>query len=391
MLSVEQLRNPSTRAAVLEWLLEILKSAGFQTTGWQKGRIQRTLMTAFAECAADLTELAKGIVEFAFNDTAAGDPLNEFSKSRFANAKTPAQRARGPLTLRSVASIPYTVEPLQLIAATASGIEFRNISGGTIPAGSPSAPSATTLIFEARVAGISGGMVGVGEIDRLLTPLAGVTVSNDQVVGGVWYTVAPADEESDASIRERNRTKWATLSVELIAEAYENIARNAGAAKVSVDDNNPRGAGTIDIYVSGELSLLGTAEMQAIQAEFARRAFQTEPTWSPDPHPTSRAWVRHAWETPVTLSGTVYYVAGTVDIASRVTLALDDLARRIPLGGFPYSPGLLTIGDILETIENVEGVRTVILNPRTDIPVAPRSLVRRGAPNWGLTFTPVTG
>lgn len=391
MLSVEQLRNPSTRAAVLEWLLEILKSAGFETTGWQKGRIQRTLMTAFAECAADLTELAKGIVEFGFNDTAAGDPLNEFSKSRFANAKTPAQRARGPLTLRSVASIPYTVEPLQLIAATASGIEFRNISGGTIPAGSPSAPSATTLLFEARVAGISGGMVGVGEIDRLLTPLAGVTISNDQVVGGVWYTVAPADEESDASIRERNRTKWATLSVELIAEAYEHIARNAGAAKVSVDDNNPRGAGTIDIYVSGELSLLGTAEMQAIQAAFAKRAFQTEPTWSPTPHPTSRAWVRHAGETPVTLSGTVYYVAGTVDIASRVTLALDDLARRIPLGGFPYSPGLLTIGDILETIENVEGVRTVILNPRTDIPVAPRSLVRRGAPNWGLTFTPVTG
>jgi hypothetical protein len=334
MLPVDKLRRPLTRMESVSRLMELLKSLGFETTGWQEGRIQRTLITLFGIMHSDLTEVQKQQADFGSNTYATGDALNEFSRSRFKNEKKAAQRTRGPIKLTSTASIPYEIKVGQLIVSTDSSIRYRNITGGTLPAGAPAVPSTLTLAWDALIAGANGN-VPLNAVTRMITPLAGVTVAND--TGTPWYTVAGADEESDEVLRQRNTTKWASLTVEFVAETYVNIALNAGAKKVKVHDQNPRGAGTIDVYAAGELDVLGPADMESIQLAYHERAFQTDAAWAdPWPNTTSRVATKYPEPLPLNLSATLYHdpdVSGAT-IEERARLDLQDFLRRTPIGGW---------------------------------------------------------
>src|SRR5690606_5603268 len=388
MLSLQQLRTPFTRAQATAVVLEWLQQLGFVTTGWQNGRIQKTLVMLLSTLAADVSEVIRAIAEFGFNDFATGDALDEFSWSRYGNRKARATHTEGPMRLVSTATIPYTVEPGQLIAATDSGIQFRNVDGGVVPAGGE-----LTLTWRAVLAG-SRGNVGPHTVTRLLTPLAGVTVHND--TGNPWYTTAGQDEESDESIRRRNATKWARLTVELVAESYENIAREAGARKVKVHDDNPRGPGTIDIYCAGDSGLLGPADMAAIQQALANTAFQTDASWPPAAD--SRAAAVQPTPQALGIDVTIYHdpnVSGST-ITQAATDALEDFIARTPIGGWSYATGLQNVivpEDIVDILQDIEGVETVILtSPSAPVGVGPLNLVARNdnvAP-WVITTVPVT-
>jgi hypothetical protein len=384
MLSVQQLRTPITRKQALDWLVTLLKSFGFDTTGWQDGRIQKTLLLSVCTLVSDLTELNKDVVEFGFNEYASGAALTLFSKSRFNNTRIAAVRTRGPMRLTSTASIPYTIEPGQLVAATDDGIEFRNVDGGVVPAG-----GSVPLMFEARLAG-SDSLVPAGAVTRLLTSLAGVTIANAEQ--DPWYTVAGKDEESDASLRLRNSTKWATLGLDLVGEGYVNLALSNGAVKVTLADQNPRGAGTIDVYCAGDLAVLSDSDMGAIQLAFSKRAFHTDAVWPPSS--TSRANAVKPDTQPLDLIGVVYHdpAVDQATMRARVEGALKDFLRRTPIGGWDYRPGpanVIMLGDILDVIKETEGVRTVNLSsPSSSFAVNPLKLVVQGL--WSLTYTPVT-
>lgn len=389
MLTVEKLRKPLTRFESISRLMELLKSLGFETTGWQEGRIQRTLITLFGIMHSDLTEIQKQQAEFGSNSYATGDALNEFSRSRFQNEKTPAVRTRGPIKLTSTASIPYDIKVGQLIVSTDSGVKFRNLTAGTLPAGAPTTPSTLSLVWDALIAGANGN-VPLNAVNRMITPLAGVSVAND--TGSPWYTVAGADEESDEVLRQRNATKWASLTVEFVAETYVNIALNAGAKKVKVHDQNPRGAGTIDVYCAGEFELLGPANMADIQLEFSKRAFQTDAAWAdPWPNNTSRVATKHPEPLALDVAATLYHdpnVDGAT-IEERARLKLKDFLRLTPIGGWSYATGLehvVTREDVVELLQAVEGVRTVVTSFAT-LAVPPFALVVEGA--WLFTKIPV--
>lgn len=388
MLSLEKLRKPLTRTQAMTRITEWLTALGFETTGWQEGRIQKTFFTILSLVWSDASEVVKALAEFGFNSFASGDAMNEFSKSRFDNEKDEAVKTRGPMTLRSTASVPYTIEVGQLIASTDAGVQFRNVTGGVLSAGSVATPSTLVLTWDALVAG-NAGNVPLNGVTRLVTALAGVTIANDQ--GTPWYTIAGADEESDASIEVRNSTKWSTLTVELVAESYENIARTNGARKVLIDATNPRGPGTIDVYSAAENGLLGAPAMATIQAAFAARAFQTDTAWV-TPWPTgntSRVANRHPSTLALNVTATLYHssnVAGSV-IVQRARDKLAEFLRVTPIGGWDYSPGpnhVITREDLVDVLKDVEGMRTVTLvTPSAVINVATLALVIEGA--WTLT------
>src|SRR5690606_31654795 len=73
--------------------------------------------------------------------------------SRFRNERGQARHAVGTFSLISTAPIPYTIEPGQLIAATASGLTYRNVTGGVIPSASPTATKILPLLWRADLAG----------------------------------------------------------------------------------------------------------------------------------------------------------------------------------------------------------------------------------------------
>jgi uncharacterized phage protein gp47/JayE len=382
------MRRPFTRRQAEERLLELLTSLGFDTTGWQQGRIQKTLITVFSIMQSDLSEVVKALAEFGSNSLARGDALTEHSRSRFQNEKVGAVRTRGPIKLTSTASIPYTIQVGQLVACTDFGVKFRNLTEGTLPAGSVAAPSTLTLSWEAVIAGDQGN-VPTNAVRRLLTPLAGVSVAND--AGTPWYTVTGADEESDQLLRRRNETKWSRLTVELVAESYENIALDAGAKKVKVSDQNPRGPGTIDVYCAAETNLLSVPEMEKIQAELALRALQTTAAWVHPwpPGDMSRAAVRQPEPIPLSVAATLYHdprLAGAI-IQARAHEALIEFLRKTPLGGWSYGPGLenvVTREDVVEVLQAVEGVRTVVTSFAT-MSVGTLALVTEGV--WTFETT----
>jgi hypothetical protein len=350
------MRSPFTAGEALEWLLEVMQGLGFETTGWQDGRIQKSLMYMVAVAISDLSEVARDIVEFGFNDFATGEPLNLFSQSRYDNTKVAAVRTKGTITLTSKATIPYTVRPGELLVATDDGTTFRNVTGGVIPAG-----GSVTLTFAALVAGSAGNVPGAN-ITRLLTSLAGVTVS--ATGSPTWYSVTGADEESDSKIQQRNTTKWSRQNrLQLIRDAAINLALENGAGKVTVDDNNPRGPFTANVYCAAEDGALGPTELAAIQLAFSKVTWHSSPTWPAAPD--SEIAVLVPVEYPLDITVQIFHDAtrSSADVLTDARQALHDLLRRTPIGGVSYPPNftnVLPAGDLSQALEDVQGVQTAI-------------------------------
>jgi phage-related baseplate assembly protein len=392
MLSLSSMRRPLTRAQALDWATSTLSSLGFDTTSWADGTIEKTLLYLMATGLADVSEVVKIVAEYGINALSSGVALKEYSLSRFANTQVAAVATVGPMTLTNVGSIPYTIAPGQLIASTATGVKFRNTTGGTISAGSVATPSTLSLTFTAQISGTTGN-VALNAVNKLLTPLAGVTIANSS--GTPWYTTEGADQESDASLRLRNSTKWSTLTVELVAESYEAIARAAGATKVKVHDSNPRGPGTIDVYCAADSDLLGASIMEAIQLAMSQRAFQTDSAWvTPWVDTDSRVAVKHPTDEPLDITAVLYHDPGTVGatILARANTALNDFLASLDIGGSDYSPGPSNVvlrEDLIDVLKAVEGVRTVVMTaPSATTSVGALALVTEGT--WTLSAVAVT-
>jgi hypothetical protein len=302
------------------------------------------------------------------------------------------------MRLRNRSSSSYTLDVGRVIVSDSIGTEFRNVTGGTLLPGSVGAPSYLDLEFDAVLAGAKGN-VGRNTVTTMVSQYAGVTVTNDVTpIDQPWYSITGLDEELDSALRKRNSTKWALQSLILVKEGFEAVALANGAIKVDIDDTNPRGQGTLDVYAGGAASLLGTSVMQALQLAFSKRVLNTDATWL-NPWPVGNPSLVQVKPPPTqefSLPGGVVYYSGELStVRSLVRQALLDLITLAPIGGYNYAPGptnVITEGDISNAIEDCEGVETTVLGIAGDIPVASRHLVVPPAdPYFNLTFTAVTG
>lgn len=378
MISLDNALTPITRTEALTWSTETLQALGFDTESWQDGDFERTFLTLQATMASDFSDVQSLHAAWGFNRYAEGEALNLHSDSNYDQTKVPAVNTVGPVTFTNAGTQTYELKTGELIARSTSGILFTLDADDTIPA-SGSVP----INMRANIAGITGN-VPSDSITSLVTPLAGVTITNP---GSPWYTTTGQDEESDASMRERNSLKWTSQTVELIAESYEAIARTAGASKVFVDDANPRGAGTIDVLCSAETALLSTPEMTAIQVAFSTRAFQTDSAFPP------AASSRTAAVNPSTLAldvtATVYHDPNvpTPEMETRLRNSMLEFLRVTPLGGYQYLPDndhVILRADVEDALRKTLGARTVILSlPSSTIAVGATELVIEGT--WLLT------
>jgi phage-related baseplate assembly protein len=371
---LEQLRTVPTRSQTLQWYLDQLQSLGFNVNGWQSGTPQRTLLLGLSRVTTNFAEIAKQIVELSFNDLARGAALEAYSIARFGNAPKPGSRAKHTVTLTNGGAVPYTIQVGQLLLATKQNVQFRNVTGGTVAAGGTLA-----ITVEALKKG-SAGNVAENALTVMVTPLAGVSAAN--LPGSL--VSSGEDPELDTALRLRNSTQWARLTVELVADSYINIALSASEniRRAAVNDTNPRGAGTIDVYIAGAGGTVGPTETAAAQNYFRDRAFQTEgypadPTPAPpmgaNPDPT-RVLVIPSGGTPVDVAGTIYYGSTfkQTDVQTKVEAAIQAFIALTPIGGYPYpAPGkVLPKENLVNAILKVPGVRTVVLTtPAADVPL----------------------
>jgi hypothetical protein len=385
-----------TRTQAKQSLLELLRGLGFTATSWQEGSVPLALVEIGSEVWAQCSGIAVFIKNLALNETSEGESLTRLSRSHYANDRDISVAGQRETTLTcSPTEGPYIVNIGDVVVAHADGATFRNVAGLAVayPVTLTSGGS-VTLLTEAEIAGSSGTFAD-GTVTTMVTTLSGVTVTVDlKERDGL-------DEESDPRLRARNSSKWASIGeFELIRDRVENIALNASAAiqTVGIDDNNPRGAGTFDVYVAGSALTAGSTEVTLAQAAFNLRVFGLD---------TCRVYA--APEVPLNLVATIYYAASfSLDdvqasvegIGPAIDGSLVTFIKTIPLGGFEYTPSLANVvrrDDIVAAIKNatVSGqtgaIRTVVITSPAveDFPVTSFGKVVMGTPT--LTYVPVNG
>lgn len=367
-------------------ILNTLDTFGFAATSWQEGAFGLHCVEVGAWLYSKASTFAVFLKSMGLNETAAGEALTRFSVSHYDNERNDAIATQARVTLScSATEGPHSIGLGDVVLTDTDGHTFRNIEGNSVsyPATLTSGGN-VTLLFEAEVAG-GDSNIAEGAALSLVTTLAGVTAS------GFTKTRVGSDEESDVAIRLRNSSRWGQLAeFELIRDRVENIARNAheSIVHVGVDDQNPRGPGTFDVYIAAATATSGPTEIIAAQDAFDARVFGSE-----------TCLVQAAPAVALNITGIAYhdnhYTSAAVSAA--ITDALLAFIETIPLGGFDYSPGpanFVPKNDIEAVIKNTEidGVKVVktvtLSSPAGDVPVSAFGKVTQGT--WTITLSAVT-
>jgi len=376
-LSVDELIEPMTTDQVLTLLLDILRAHGFPVASWQSGSIQLTLLQAFAELASEHLLVANYLLRAGLLPLSTGGWLTLLSDSHYDNQRFDAVKTKGGVVLTDAESTgPHTISVDEIVLSDAEGRRFRNTTGGTLSLGLTLA-----LTFEAELAGADGN-VADDTITVVIEGPPGVTATNPDTGDG-WITTEGADEESDSSLQERDRTKWAGLGINGPAEAYVNWAREADSAvtRVYVDDTNPRGAGTLDVYlagaggpVAGSVVTAVTNYIEGTADQVGRKAIGAD------------LLVQSATQVAVDFSGTVY-VDPSLDLTEMETAvqeAIEAFLLEVPIGGvksFDDEEGQLLLGKLYHAIFSIPGVVNLVLTaPITNITLQKNEVAVLGTP-----------
>lgn len=382
--TLADLLDPPDEAETTTTLLAALTSLGFPVSSWPSGGAGRTLVQGFARVLADGLSLVGTVARAGLLDLSPGtDPgspgdwLTLFAASHYGLARRAATFAevRVRLTAASGAG-PYTIAPGALWARSSSGRRYNitNTSNVTVTLG----PSTLDVTLRAELAGAAGNL-GLGQTLTLETPLPGVTAATVESSGGsgTAMVVAGADQERDAALRDRCRSRWATIGLQHTAAAYDALARQVPSVgdptvslvtRTKVDDTNPRGAGTCDVWIAGDAGPLDAPEEAAVDDYLQARKSVT-----------ADLQVQNATAVPVAVTATIY-VRDNSSAASEAVARLTNYLNGVPIGGVVYR------AQLLEELMAPAGVyNAVITAPTGDTVLDPNEVATVGT----LTITQV--
>lgn len=367
-LSLQQLLTPSSEEESLAAIIEILDGFGFTASSWQPGSIQRHLIQVLARLHSDASNTTYAITAGRFNDLATGNWLSLKSRSDFDNERIAAVATQVNVQLDDPLNVgPYTIAMGDSVGVDQDGNTYRNIAAGTLTLG-----GTLTLLYQAEVA----GSASFPTTFELATPLAGIIVSLPvdaiQLVG--------ADAEDDERLRERNRKKWASLAYAAPADAYIAWALEASAAvtRAWVDDLNPRGPGTLDVYVAGPTGAVDPSVLVDVSdyIEGNTDGISRRPLGSD-------VEVFSATSASVNITGTLY-VSPAFDLTATrdaVYAAITLLLESLPVGG------TVKLASLYQTAMDVAGV----VNLNLTAPTADTTVAASAVPVPALSLTAVVG
>lgn len=241
-----------------------MRDAGSRITNWSKlGRL-RTIVESALQPVAELYVLALKVVPQGFLHYSTGQWLAAHGEA-MSDAPKPATHTEGRVRLLRAAggsgnvSVPASVRVGTRVGSDGARIVFAATGPVVLVDGAQS----VELPVRAELAG-SSSLVGPETIVELLTSIPGIAgVTNDSD----WVDVEGADAESDDAFRARLELKWTALGFGSNRDAYESWALSVdGVTDVRVDDQHPRGQGSVDVYVSSAAGTPSAALLQAVDA-----------------------------------------------------------------------------------------------------------------------------
>lgn len=259
----EDLIPVKTLSELMDSVKTRLRDMAFRITNWRTGGVFYTLMQMANQGLEDLYTLLKSIAPQMYLDTATGQWL-DFKAAEYEVYRKPAQKTQGNVVFGRNAIGENVVIPVDSIGATlidryGERLKFGVITQTVLEVGNLE----VSVPCEAEFAGDLYN-IGSGQITELLTNIAGIDyIRNDEG----WITREGTDEESDESLRARAKGKWSQLSTGGGRDAYVAWAQEiTGVVVVQVDDNHPRGQGTVDVIVTGTAGLPTQNLVDQVQA-----------------------------------------------------------------------------------------------------------------------------
>ena len=345
--------DPDAKMAEMK---ESLEENGFKVTKWGTGAVFYWLTRICVQIHIELLKLARVILNNMFIRHAEGKWLElkaaEFSKSRKAAIKT-----QGYITInRNNSDTALTITKAHIFKTKpdASGTELKYyaVADTLIPAGIKTGK----VLVEAEKAGTQYN-VSENQITVSMIYLEGIeNITNDQD----WIYLEGADEESYSSLRTRTLGSWEELSVNTTAGKLKSVVESLpGVMCAYVDDQHPRGQGTVDVIVIGTA---GAASAELIQQ--AQQAIDT---------------LRDNYEDYLVKPGEIVYQDVDITLHLRAgtsTTDVADVAKTLISSAMRLSDrsdfNLFLQDDIRYVLKsNIPGYRkTVFTSPATDVELA---------------------
>jgi len=248
---------------VLQTAFERLAQAGSRITNLNVGGVFRTLLELASDGLGDLYDLLVAVAPQGFASTATGAWLTLLARDRGLTRIAAATTAGRVRFSRAGAAgnlvIPANVLLRTPLSAQGERLEYLTTAETVLPDGA----SSVLVPITARAVGARYN-VAPGLISELVAHVPGiVAVANE----ADWITSEGRDAETDAELRLRTLNRWPALARGATAAAYATWAREvSGVVDVAVDDDFPRGEGTVDVVVMGEAGAPSDDLLAAVQA-----------------------------------------------------------------------------------------------------------------------------
>lgn len=233
-------------------------------TNYNSGGVFRSFLEIVADGIYQVYVHLSVVLKQAYIQYATGSWLDLHVK-RVNITRNPATKTTGTVYFTRTGSTGNVVIPAGTIVRTAmdsTGHSYRYKTDAEVVLadGTSEVAAAVTAEFEGAAYN-----VGQGTIVSMVSVVAGVEAVENR---SDWITTEGADQETDQDLRERYWLKWEETAEGATKNAYIAYAKEvAGVIDVAVDDQFPRGPGTVDVYITGSAGLPTQALIDAVQAE----------------------------------------------------------------------------------------------------------------------------
>lgn len=250
--------------ALKEEKISELKEEGFVITNFHSGGVFYTLLMVVLRIKIEFTELLRVILNNMFLSHASGAWL-DLKAADYGKKRKKAQKAQGLVTLTRTDAQGEAVKIEKghifktQMDINGEELRFFAVEAAVLQKGARS----VDVLVEAEKEGARYN-VPEAQITRSLTFLNGIdNISN----GEDWIVREGSDTEDDEGLRTRALRSWSELAQVAIHDTYVNVCEAVpGVLYVKVDDQHPRGQGTIDVIVTSEAGAATEALLTEVRA-----------------------------------------------------------------------------------------------------------------------------
>lgn len=344
--------------------IQELKDEGFVISNFNSGGVFYTILMIVLRLKIEMVELLRTVLNGMFLSHATGSWL-DIKLADYGKKRKKPRKAQGHVTLsRSAPAGAITIAKGHVFKTekdiNGEELRFFALTGAVLQGGSLS----VDILVEAEKEG-SRYNVPAGQISKSLTYISGVdTITNAED----WITQEGSDVEVDEAARARGLRAWSELTHVAVKDAYLNVCEAiTGVLYVTVNDQHPRGQGTVDVIITSTAGVASETLLGQVQAA-------CEEIKAPDDNILVMS--SEIVTQDITVTVTVPQSNDSTDIEDRVTQAISDLLK-LTKSRVLYE---LTHADLIHQIKSdVSTVRNVIVTiPPEDVALTNDKVIMPG-------------